>query len=850
MASDLEKYLERAEKALAKNKPEQAIEAFEAIHKLAPTNLEVIRNLADLYTRVSKTEQANHYNGLLFDRYFEQNDAVKAIAVYHKNLAAVPQPPERLFRYAALLHRQGKAAEATAAYRKAAEEYEKAGNETSALQCLEKIATLEPDNSEVQMHLGELAEKAGKTELGAKAFLRAGQLIRPDDLDRALALFERAHGINPGDRAILLSLAQAHLAKGKAERAIELLLPLYAESEQDRDILATLGEALLAENRLKEAEEVIEAFYQIQPDSYDKLFELADLHCKANQASEAIRILEKLKLRLAQAKRQKDFIERLDTIYHLNEDILPLGEFAAETFNEANQEARYSEVLGYLFEQYAKAQQYDRATDALERMIDIDPYDFANQRRMEMLAGKIDASRLRSLAARVGTGTTVTGQAAVFGKTEEAAKPEEVPTGDPRKMQSMLEDLLVQVEIFLQYSLQAKAVEKLQRVAQFFPGEEANNERLRKLYEQAQYFPEGYKGAAAAAGGVPAAAPAAAAAAESTMSAETVSDLAKITEITHALYRQSSPKNVVYTAVSEVGKYLHASRCLGVLGRTGAPPTTAVEYSALGIPQSSGAVVLKLIGILAKHDYVQAGSLVLDENLSPELAQVGGKSILAVPLVDKEKQEQIGVLVVQQADSPRRWKPNEIYFLQALADQVAIAVNHTRLRTLMKTMGVSDETTGLLSRTNYLDALTSEATRAKSQGTPLVVALFEIDKGGQWLRQIGEATLQSFMQQVGEAVLSNIRQSDIAVKYTATAVAIVLPDTTVEKAKGVVEKMRKVLASLKPPDGKTSITFNVGLSEAKVRRDFEVVDTVTDVINRAEFSLDEARKKGNAVAVR
>lgn len=846
MATDLDKYLERAEKALAKNRPEQAIEEFEAAHKISPNNVEIIRSLADLYARSKKGEKANHYNGLLFDRYFEMNDAVKAVAIYRKNLESVPQPPERVFRLAALLQRQSKAAEAVAAYKQAKELYGKAKQEAGAQQCLEKIAALEPDNADVQVELAEAAQKQGKPDVAAKAYLRAGQLVRPDDLDRALGLFEQAHKLSPSDRSVLLHLGQAQLSKGKTKRAVELLMPLYAESEQDPAMLATLGEALLAEKRLKEAEEIIEAFYQVQPDSYDKLFELADLHAKAGKGQEAVRVLKKVKERLAQARRQKDFAERLDTLYHLNETDRALGEFAAQTFNEANQEARYCEVLGNLYKLYLGAKDYERAAEALERLVEVDPYDFENQKRLEQLKGKIDENRFRGFTARIGSGATVSGRAAVFGKTEEPKVDEEAPPDDPRKRQSLLEDLLVQVEIFLQYSLQAKAVEKLQRVAQLFPGEEAANERLRKLYEQAQFFPKGYKPVGEAPAAAPVAAPAPA---PPEMPAETGSDIAKITEIAHAVYRQGNPKNVLYTAVSEVGKYLRVSRALGVLGRPGSPPSTAVEYCALGTPQSSSPVIVKLLGLLAKHDYLQAGSLVIDENLTPDLKQVGAKSVLAVPLVDKEKQEQAGVLVVEQAEMARKWKPNEIYLLQAVADQVVNAVNHTRLRTLMKTMGVAEETTGLVSRGNYLDCVINEATRAKSQGTPLCILLLEIDKGGQLMRQLGEATIQNFMQQAGEAVLTNLRQSDVGVKYSATGLALVLPDTTADKAKAVVDKVRKVLAGVKLPDGKSGVTFSAGISEAKVRPDFDPLDTVTDVINRAEFSLEAARKKGNAIAV-
>ncbi len=49
----------------------------------------------------------------------------------------------------------------------------------------------------------------------------------------------------------------------------------------------------------------------------------------------------------------------------------------------------------------------------------------------------------------------------------------------------------MQVEIFLQYSLQSKALERLERLAQLFPGEEDRNERLRALYERANWWPKG-----------------------------------------------------------------------------------------------------------------------------------------------------------------------------------------------------------------------------------------------------------------------------------------------------------------------------------------------------------------------
>jgi hypothetical protein len=45
------------------------------------------------------------------------------------------------------------------------------------------------------------------------------------------------------------------------------------------------------------------------------------------------------------------------------------------------------------------------------------------------------------------------------------------------------------------------------------------------------------------------------------------------------------------------------------------------------------------------------------------------------------------------------------------------------------------------------------------------------------------------------------------------------------------------------------VTFSAAVVEAVARPDFENEDVVTDVINRAEFALEEARARGGNTVV-
>ena len=847
--ADIEKILEKAEKYVSKGKLLDAVQEYAAAYKLAPTNLDYLRSMADLSAKAGKSEQALGYYGELFDKYCEKNDATRAIPIFRKSMQGAPQPPERVARLGLLLQRSRKNDEAAEAFRSALELYQKAGNAAGALDALQRLAEIETENVDTHIKLGEQATKQGKADLAAKAFLRAGQLLRPENADRALELLSRAYELAP-ERSTALSLAQSHVDRGHHKPAADLLLPLYAAGEQDQALLDTLSSALLAEKRLGEAEEVIATRYQASPDGYEKMFELADAYCKEKKADKAVEVLRRVKEHLAAAKRQKEFMEKLESVFKANDSLAPLAEFAATTFNEANQEGRYGTVLGKLFEMYCQGKEFNRAADALERLIDIDPYDFANPKRLEALKGKVDEPRFRSVASRISSGATVTGQASVFSKSEAKVEEAEAAPSGPAQAQAVLEDLIVQAEIFVQYSLKAKAIEKLQKIHQMFPGEGSRNERLYKLFELSGYMPPGVT--APPPGGGPAEAGPAAAAPlpPSGGGGETVSDLAKISEITHALYRQSTSKTVLHTAVSELGKYLKASRCLGSLGRPGSPPSTAVEFCSPGVPQSPGPAVLKLLGLLGQQTLDPENGLVMDVNLTPDLKLVGSQSVLAMPLIDKEKQQPVGLIVLSQADRVRQWRANEVYLLRAIADQAETAITNTKLRSLMKTLSVADSSTGLLGRSSYLDCVVGEVSRAKTQGTPLVVALFELDKGNALMRQVGEGPMQKFMQQCGETILAAVRQNDLAIRYSATSLAVVLGDTTAQKVQPVVEKLRKQLAALKLPDGKDSLTFSAGVSEAAVRPDYDPLDIVTDVINRAELSLEDARKKGNAVVVR
>jgi diguanylate cyclase (GGDEF)-like protein len=258
--------------------------------------------------------------------------------------------------------------------------------------------------------------------------------------------------------------------------------------------------------------------------------------------------------------------------------------------------------------------------------------------------------------------------------------------------------------------------------------------------------------------------------------------------------------------------------------------------------------VVLLLALMEKAEPDALGGLMVESSDGSILSEMGLESALGVLITDKETQAPAGMLIVGHA-KPHKWRPNEAYFLQAIGDQMLMSVSHTRLRSLVRRMGVSDERTGLLSRSSYQSCLLTEADRARTQGTPLALAILQIDRGTEILRQQGESPMERFLEQLARSLQSMLRQNDVAVKYTSWSLAFILPDTTLDGAQHLADKLLRAAAGLRPPWDATQITLSAGIVEATAKPDYDSEDIVTDLINRAEFSIEETRKRGGDTVV-
>ena len=335
---------------------------------------------------------------------------------------------------------------------------------------------------------------------------------------------------------------------------------------------------------------------------------------------------------------------------------------------------------------------------------------------------------------------------------------------------------------------------------------------------------------------------------EPTTESSDVSSLAKVAEITRKLYHQGNAEGVLKTAASEIGGIWQTARCIAALRKPGLPASSVQEHHREGLLPVSAVALASLVEALQDLAVTRGAMTISNAGRAPELIEVRAaveelqiESLLAVPLAEGD--DHVGVLILTQ-NTNRTWQASEVLVIRTLSDQVVIALNNAGLRRLVKNLSVTDEKSGLLKRASYLDLLQAETRRGLQQGTAVTVLLMQFGRRSSVVKEYGEAAVTKMIDQIGQLFSANIRANDLAFRYEATTVALVLGDTGEKEALLAVEKLRRLLREVRWPGQEQTVEFSAALAQAVMREQYDPVDIVTEVVNRADHALELAIAQG------
>ncbi|MDR3765252.1 MAG: GAF domain-containing protein [Acidobacteriota bacterium] len=795
---DAAKLIERAEKLLEKGKPELALAEFRSAVDLEPTNEALLRKTADLSTSLAQLGIASDMLRRLFAAYVENKQLGEAGLAYRRLQRLKALEPEMVFRYAELCEATNRR-DAAEAYRVAFEEFHRLGDPRRSLDSITRAVDLDP-RLEDYREQARIAEALHERALASSALVRLGVMLERSGQDASKA-YEQAYQDDSNNMAARLGHGSWLVRKGRPAEAIELLQPLASYPSSPEEAREPYALALLAVGRVEDAEPYIWGIFERDPKTHlETLHEVIGGLLDRDRVEKALGLARRLEEYSRKAGRRLQFMSDMAQLAGQHRASIPFLEYLAELYNSANREVEYAQMLAHLFDAYFAAGNFARALDALDRAVDIDSYDAEHKRRLDKLAGHAPEDRLQVLAKRLGVEAPAPVTAVSAEEAEEAPAPK------------VLEDLILQAEIFLQYGMRDKAVQKIEHLKQAFAEEISGNARVRQLFINA---------------GLPAPAePENAPSGQTRVSEEMV----RSAEVSRMIARQTDPRSVLVTAVNQIGARWQYSRCLAALATPGKPPSLVVEYCSPEVAKSERAAMVRLLALSQRLTSVEpvfrAADVSMAEALMPirhELDRLGITSLAVVALITEDTP--IGLLIVQQCGARRRWSPEDMELLRSLADQMALAVHGARLRSLVSTLGVAEEKTGLLKRSAYTDSVLSELRRERdAQAAPGTLALLQVNS------LTSESQDEQAISEMVRTLRSIAQDEAMAFRYERDTVALLLPQMQASQVEVLVNQLREALEPI-------AVTIIAGIAPGPGLGGFEPEDAATEWINRVVRSL-------------
>jgi diguanylate cyclase (GGDEF)-like protein len=155
-------------------------------------------------------------------------------------------------------------------------------------------------------------------------------------------------------------------------------------------------------------------------------------------------------------------------------------------------------------------------------------------------------------------------------------------------------------------------------------------------------------------------------------------------------------------------------------------------------------------------------------------------------------------------------------------------------------MSMSDALTGLLNRYGLQRSLRRELSESRRYGRPLSCLLIDIDFFKSVNDNYGHAAGDTALMQVARVLTEAVRGSDVVCRYGGDELLVLAPETSLEGALSLAEKIRITASARLFGDGERvfPLTLSVGAAE------LEDSESGHDMIARADVALYNAKETG------
>jgi diguanylate cyclase (GGDEF)-like protein len=198
--------------------------------------------------------------------------------------------------------------------------------------------------------------------------------------------------------------------------------------------------------------------------------------------------------------------------------------------------------------------------------------------------------------------------------------------------------------------------------------------------------------------------------------------------------------------------------------------------------------------------------------------------------------EVIGSVLVENAETLDKDEHGRI---KTSVTQAAPVLANLRTLALAEFRANNDSLTGLPNKRATDDTLKRMVAQANRSITPLTAIMLDLDHFKQINDQCGHGKGDEVLAAVGAALTSCLRESDFAGRFGGEEFLVLLPDTGVEGAVQVAEKMRLTVASISVAGVDRAISVSLGVADL-----LEHAGNAAGLVREADRALYGAKAAG------
>jgi len=239
------------------------------------------------------------------------------------------------------------------------------------------------------------------------------------------------------------------------------------------------------------------------------------------------------------------------------------------------------------------------------------------------------------------------------------------------------------------------------------------------------------------------------------------------------------------------------------------------------------------------------------DELSEESPQLPDslRANMSIPLKAPEG-ELLGVLYIGSC-STASYTSEEVRLFATFGARVALVlhvINNLTIFKQVKEMAIKDSLTGLYNRRYFEEQLRIELERSRRYDNDLAFLILDIDKFKNVNDTYGHLNGDKILKEIAQIILDSSRNIDIPIRYGGEEFVILLPETHLDGAKVIAERLRRrveghafpLTGEVAKKNPEISITISIGLSH--------VVDSVEisaeELVERGDKALYYAKEHG------